>query len=327
LYNIIKIEKEADKLKKTSIGGQAVIEGVMMRGKTIYAMAVRNPEGGITLEEQNCTGLSKKYKLFTLPIFRGMAAFVDSLVTGTKIMMRSAEIAGEAIMEEEEPSKFEKWVMDKFGDKINDIIIYISVFLSIIMSVGLFFMLPVWLGGFFKTVIPTWGLGVVEGLIRISIFLIYIFAISKMKEIQRVFQYHGAEHKTINCFEKELPLTVENVRTCTRLHKRCGTSFLLIVMIISMIVLFFVQTDNIALRFVSRIVLVPFIAGISYEVIKWAGSSDNKLVAMVSYPGLCLQKITTSEPDGSQIETAIAAMKKVLEVEGDDSQKIEEIKK
>ena len=148
-----------------------------------------------------------------------------------------------------------------------------------------------------------------------------------MKEIQRVFQYHGAEHKTINCFEKELPLTVENVKTCTRLHKRCGTSFLLIVMIISMVVLFFVQTDNIALRLISRIVLVPFIAGISYEVIKWAGSSDNKLVAMVSYPGLCLQKITTSEPDGSQIETAIAAMKKVLEVEGDDSQKIEEIRK
>ncbi|HIT88532.1 MAG TPA: DUF1385 domain-containing protein [Candidatus Coprocola pullicola] len=313
-------------MKRTSIGGQAVIEGVMMRGKTIYAMAVRNPEGGITLEEKNCTGLSKKYKIFTFPIFRGMAAFVDSLVTGTKIMMRSAEIAGEAMMEEGEPSKFEKWIMDKFGDKVNDFIIYFSVFISILLSVALFFMLPVWLGGFFKTVIPTWGLGVVEGLIRIGIFLAYIFAISKMKEIQRVFQYHGAEHKTINCFEKELPLTVENVKTCTRLHKRCGTSFLLLVMIISMVVLFFVQTDNIMLRFVSRILLVPFIAGLSYEVIRWAGSSESKLVAMVSYPGLCLQKITTQEPDGEQIETAIAAMKKVLEVEGDDSKKIEEEK-
>ena len=313
-------------MKRTSIGGQAVIEGVMMRGKTIYAMAVRNPEGGITLEEKNCTGLSKKYKIFTFPIFRGMAAFVDSLVTGTKIMRRSAEIAGEAMMEEGEPSKFEKWIMDKFGDKVNDFIIYFSVFISILLSVALFFMLPVWLGGFFKTVIPTWGLGVVEGLIRIGIFLAYIFAISKMKEIQRVFQYHGAEHKTINCFEKELPLTVENVKTCTRLHKRCGTSFLLLVMIISMVVLFFVQTDNIMLRFVSRILLVPFIAGLSYEVIRWAGSSESKLVAMVSYPGLCLQKITTQEPDGEQIETAIAAMKKVLEVEGDDSKKIEEEK-
>ena len=313
-------------MKRTSIGGQAVIEGVMMRGKTIYAMAVRNPEGGITLEEKNCTGLSKKYKIFTFHIFRGMAAFVDSLVTGRKMMMRSAEIAGEAMMEEGEPSKFEKWIMDKFGDKVNDFIIYFSVFISILLSVALFFMLPVWLGGFFKTVIPTWGLGVVEGLIRIGIFLAYIFAISKMKEIQRVFQYHGAEHKTINCFEKELPLTVENVKTCTRLHKRCGTSFLLLVMIISMVVLFFVQTDNIMLRFVSRILLVPFIAGLSYEVIRWAGSSESKLVAMVSYPGLCLQKITTQEPDGEQIETAIAAMKKVLEVEGDDSKKIEEEK-
>ena len=137
-------------MKRTSIGGQAVIEGVMMRGKTIYAMAVRNPEGGITLEEKNCTGLSKKYKIFTFPIFRGMAAFVDSLVTGTKIMMRSAEIAGEAMMEEGEPSKFEKWIMDKFGDKVNDFIIYFSVFISILLSVALFFMLPVWLGGFLK---------------------------------------------------------------------------------------------------------------------------------------------------------------------------------
>ena len=301
-----------------------MIEGVMMRGKTIYAMAVRNPEGGITLEEKNCTGLAKKYKIFTFPIFRGMAAFVDSLITGTKIMMRSAEIAGEAIEEEGEPSKIEKWIMDKFGDKVNDFIIYVSVFFSIIMSVALFFMLPVWLGSFFKEIIPPWGLGVIEGSVRIGIFLIYIFAISKMKEIQRVFQYHGAEHKTINCFERELPLTVENVKTCTRLHKRCGTSFLLLVMIISMVVLFFVQTDNIMLRFVSRIVLVPFIAGLSYEVIKWAGSSESKIVAMVSYPGLCLQKITTQEPDGEQIETAIAAMKKVLEVEGDNSRKIEE---
>lgn len=311
-------------MRKTSIGGQAVIEGVMMRGKNIYAMAVRNPEGGITLEKEDWGGLAKKNSLFRLPIFRGMAAFVDSLVTGTKIMMRSAEIAGESFEDEGEPSKIEQWIMNKLGDKVNDVIIYCSVFLSIILSVGLFFMLPVWLGGFFKTFVPTWGLGIVEGLIRICIFLVYIFAISKMKEIQRVFQYHGAEHKTINCFEKELPLTVENVMTCTRLHKRCGTSFLLLVMLISMVVLFFVQTDNIMLRLVSRILLVPFIAGISYEVIRWAGSSDNKLVAMISYPGLCLQKITTSEPNADQIETAIAAMQSVLDAEGDDSKKIED---
>ena len=152
----------------------------------------------------------------------------------------------------------------------------------------------------------------------------YFLLIAKIEDVKRIFMYHGAEHKCINCIESGLPLTIENVRVSSKQHRRCGTSFLLIVMIISMVVLFFVQTDNIALRLLSRIILVPFIAGLSYEVIKWAGSSDNKLVAAISYPGLCLQKITTSEPDSGQIETAIAAMQKVLEVEGDDSKKIEE---
>lgn len=299
-------------MKRTNIGGQAVIEGVMMRGKKIYAMAVRNPEGGIVIEKNTCSGRSG---IFKLPIFRGMAAFLDSLVMGTKILMRSAEIAGEGLIEEEEPGKFEKFLVDKLGERLNQWLIYISVSISLVLGILLFFMLPTWLGSFFRQIVPIWALGIVEGLIRITIFLLYIFAISRMKDIQRVFQYHGAEHKTINCFEKELPLTVDNVKECTRLHKRCGTSFLLIVMIISMFVFFFVRTDSIGLRFISRIVLVPFIAGISYEVIKWAGNSDNKIVAMVSYPGLCLQKITTSEPDASQIETAIAAMKGVLEDE------------
>lgn len=299
-------------MKRTNIGGQAIIEGVMMRGKKVYAMAVRNPEGGVTVEKGPCGGLMGKAKLFKLPIFRGMAAFVDSLVMGTKILMRSAELAGEALLEETEPSRFEKFLEEKLGGKLNDVLIYISVGVSIVLCVLLFFMLPVWLGSFFKQMVPTWALGIIEGLMRIAIFLCYIFAISRMQEIQRVFQYHGAEHKTINCFEKELPLTVENVKGCTRLHKRCGTSFLLIVMIISMVVFFFVRTDSIALRLVSRIVLVPFIAGLSYEVIKWAGNSDNKFVSLVSYPGLCLQKITTSEPDAGQIETAIAAMEGVL---------------
>ena len=163
--------------------------------------------------------------------------------------------------------------------------------------------------------VPTWALGVIEGLIRIAIFLLYLFGISRMKEIHRVFQYHGAEHKTINCFESEKELTVENVLPCTRLHKRCGTSFLLFVMIISMVVFFFVRTDDFLLRLVTRIILVPVIAGLSYEVIRWAGNSNSKLVALISYPGLCLQKITTAEPDPDQIETAIAAMKWVLEDE------------
>ena len=300
-------------MKRTNIGGQAVIEGVMMRGKKMYAMAVRNPEGGITIEKKELGGLGRK-GLFRLPIFRGVAAFVDSLVTGTRILMRSAEIAGEDWTEEAEPSKFEKFLQEKLGDRMNNII-YCSVGFSLILGMLLFFLLPVWLGNFFKTMVLTWALGVIEGLIRIAIFLLYLFGISRMKEIHRVFQYHGAEHKTINCFESEKELTVENVLPCTRLHKRCGTSFLLFVMIISMVVFFFVRTDDFLLRLVTRIVLVPVIAGISYEVIRWAGNSNSKLVALISYPGLCLQKITTAEPDPDQIETAIAAMKGVLEDE------------
>lgn len=304
------------KERRTNIGGQAVIEGVMMRGKKIYAMAVRNPEGEIVIEKKDWGGLGKK-GIFKYPIFRGMAAFVDSLVSGTKILMRSAEIAGEG-WEEEELSPFEQWLTDKLGDKINDILIYFSVFLSLVLGMGLFFVLPVAIGNLFKSVVPAWGLGVIEGLIRIGIFLAYLWLISRMKEIRRVFQYHGAEHKTIACFESGKELTVENVRPCTRLHKRCGTSFLLFVMLISMVVFFFVRTDVFLLLLVTRICLVPFIAGISYEVIRWAGKSESGFVKVVSAPGLCLQKLTTAEPDDGQIECAIAAMKGVLEDEPEE---------
>lgn len=304
------------KERRTNIGGQAVIEGVMMRGKKIYAMAVRNPEGEIVIEKKDWGGLGKK-GIFKYPIFRGMAAFVDSLVSGTKILMRSAEIAGEG-WEEEELSLIEQWLTDKLGDKINDILIYFSVFLSLVLGMGLSFVLPVFCGNFFKAYVPTWALGVIEGLVRIAIFLAYLWLISRMKEIRRVFQYHGAEHKTIACFESGKELTVENVRPCTRLHKRCGTSFLLFVMLISMVVFFFVRTDVFILRLVTRICLVPFIAGISYEVIRWAGRSESGFVKVVSAPGLCLQKLTTAEPDDGQIECAIAAMKGVLEDEPEE---------
>ena len=256
--------------KRTNIGGQAVIEGVMMRGKKIYALAVRNPEGEIVVEKKPVISMNKG--LFKLPIFRGMAAFVDSLVNGTKILMRSAEIAGEG-WEDEELSPFEKWLMDKFGDKITDILIYFSVFVSLVLGMTLFFVLPVAIGNLFKSFVPGWGLGVVEGLIRIGIFLGYLWLISRMKEIQRVFQYHGAEHKTIACFESGKELTVENVRPCTRLHKRCGTSFLLFVMLISMVVFFFVRTYVLIIRLITRLFMVPFIAGISFDVLRGAGRS------------------------------------------------------
>lgn len=308
-------------LRQNYIGGQAVIEGVMMRGKKMYAMAVRTPEGTLAVEKKDIDDVFSRYKIFKYPIFRGIASFIQSLIIGTKIIMRSTQLAGleEETEENTEPSKFEKALQKMFGDKLTDVLIYISVAVSLVFSIGLFFVLPVFIGSLLRPILPgTWALGIAEGLIRIAIFLLYLFLVSRMKEIKRVFQYHGAEHKTINCFEHGEELTVENVKKYTRLHKRCGTSFLLIVMIISMVVFFFIRTDTIWLRLVSRILLVPFVAGISYEVIRWAGRSDSPVVKIVSAPGLCLQKITTAEPDGSQIEAAIAAMKGVLEEEAED---------
>lgn len=306
------MSKKSDK-KPFYIGGQAVIEGVMMRGKTLYAMAVRSSNGDIVVEKEKIDGAVYTNPFFKLPIIRGIVSFITSLVIGTKILMRSAEIAGDDIAEEEEPSKFEKFLQDKFGEKFNDILIYFSVAVSLIMGIAIFFLLPTFLGSFFKNLIPTWALGIIEGILRIIIFLVYIFIISRMKEIQRVFQYHGAEHKTINCYESGEELTVENIKKHTRLHKRCGTSFLFIVMLVSMVLFVFVRVDTIWLRMLSRILFVPVVAGISYEIIRWAGSSESPLVKIVSLPGFCIQKITTAEPDGKQIETAVAALKGVLE--------------
>ena len=302
-------------MSKTYYGGQAVIEGVMMRGRRVYATAVRTPEGEIAVEKKDNETILGKYKLFTYPIFRGISAFLDSLIVGTKILMQSAVLAGEEETEEE-PSKFEKKLMDKYGEKLNDYMMYSSVAVSIVIALLLFFMLPVWLGSFFnKYISGPHMLSVIEGLLRIVIFLVYIFLISRMKEIQRVFQYHGAEHKTINCYEAGEALTPENVKKHTRLHKRCGTSFMLIVMVVSMVVFVFVRTDNIGMRMLSRILLVPFISGVSYEIIKWAGRSDSIFVKLVSAPGMCLQKLTTAEPDEEEIECAIAALVTVLEDE------------
>lgn len=297
-------------------GGQAVMEGVMMRGKSMYAMAVRRPDHEIELVKKDLPPLSAKYPFLKLPVVRGVVSFVDSLVVGMKIITISAEIAGFE-EEEGEPSKWEVFLQNKLGDKLNDVLIYFSVGLAIFLAVGLFVLLPTVIGSFLAEALKEnlWALGIAEGFLRIGIFLLYIILISRLKEIRRVFEYHGAEHKTINCFESKEELTVENVRKHSRLHRRCGTSFLLIVMIVSMIVFLFVQTRTVWLRFLTRIVLVPVIAGLSYEVIKWAGRSEGMLVKVISYPGMCLQKLTTAEPDSDEIETAIAALKGVLESE------------
>ncbi|MFR4986454.1 MAG: DUF1385 domain-containing protein [Lachnospirales bacterium] len=303
-----------------SIGGQAVIEGVMMRGKSVYCMAVRNVNTKeISIEKDKVKSLGNKSKILKMPFIRGIASFIDSLVLGMKIIMKSATLSGiDQEEESEKKSKLDIWLENKFGEKLTDYIIYFSVFISIILSIVIFMVLPVWISSFIARFfsISLSGIGVIEGLVRILIFLGYILLISKMKDVQRLFKYHGAEHKTINCFESGDELTIENVKKHTRLHKRCGTSFLIIVMIVSMIVFMFLRTDNVTIRVLSRVILVPLIAGISYEIIKLAGRCDNIFVKIISAPGMALQKVTTKEPEDDMIETAILSLKGVLEEEG-----------
>lgn len=318
---MVKGEKMAEKEHKTSIGGQAVMEGVMMRGPYKTAVAVRKPDGEIiTKTDEN--GTKKRHKISKLPIIRGCVNFVESLVIGMKALMYSAEFAD---VEDDEPSesKFDKWLEDKLGDKLKDVVIYFAVFLSIIMSVGLFILLPSVISGAVEAIPAlTWLTGtktftsVFEGIMRMAIFFLYMVLVSRMKEIRRVFEYHGAEHKTIACYEAGEELTVENVKKHQRFHPRCGTSFLLFVMIISIIVYAFLPRFDeynkiiaILLRMATRLLCLPVVSGLSYEVIKWAGRSKNKFVGILSKPGLWMQKITTREPDESQIEVAIASMK------------------
>jgi uncharacterized protein YqhQ len=307
------------KPEKKYYGGQAVMEGVMMRGTNGYAMAVRKPDGDIAVEKKKWSPAGERLKFLKWPLLRGVVSFVESLVLGMKTLMRSAELAGlEDIEESEDMSRFERFLTEKLGDKLGDVIIYFSVALALVVSLLLFMLLPAFVGGLFGRLISEehwWALGIIEGVVRMAIFIAYMYLISLSKELRRVFQYHGAEHKTINCFEAGDALTVENARRHTRLHRRCGTSFLLIVMIISMIFFIFVKTNTVWLRFATRILFIPLIAGVSYEVIRWAGRSDGPLVRLVSYPGMMLQKISTAEPDDGQIETAIAALKGVLEDE------------
>lgn len=296
---------------KTSIGGQAVMEGVMMRGPRDIAISVRKPDGEIVTDKKIAPSLTKKNKILGLPIIRGCISFFESLVTGTKALMYSADFVD--IESEEQPSKFDQWIERVCGDKLKDYVIYFSVFLSLVFSIGLFILLPTIVVGFLKNWIPGQVLkSLLEGVVRILIFLSYLYFAAKLPDIKRVFEYHGAEHKTIACYEAGEELTVENARTKCRLHPRCGTSFLLIVMVVSIIVFSFLRWDNVWIRSLTRIVLLPVVAGVSYEIIKYAGRHDNWLTRIISWPGLMLQKITTQEPDDSQLEVAIASLDAVL---------------
>ncbi|MCL2575957.1 MAG: DUF1385 domain-containing protein [Defluviitaleaceae bacterium] len=297
-------------------GGQAVVEGVMMRGKDHYCVAVRNPAGGI----ETRTGQVVQSKFTTVvgkvPILRGIVRLGSSMMVGMKVMTASAEISG---LDDtaENASKFDKWLERKFGDKLGNFIIILAVIMSLGFSVALFMVLPTWLSSFATPLLGEhlWALGIIEGLTRLAIFMVYLIIISRIKDIRRVFQYHGAEHKVINCYEAGEELTPDCAKRYGRLHRRCGTSFLLFVMLISMIFFLFVNTDTVWLRVASRILFVPFIAGISFEVIRWAGISKSPIVKVLSWPGFMLQKITTAEPDERQMEVAIAALNGVLAAE------------
>lgn len=302
-------------IKPNSIGGQAVIEGVMMRGPEVYTVSVRKESGEIVSNTKPTKNMVARAKVFSLPIIRGIVAFIDSFVVGLQTLTYSAEmVAGEEY--DEEPSKFEKWITKTFGDKADKIIINVTMAISFVLSIGIFMVLPMWLSRFVKSMIPGSFLqNLIEGIFRIVLFLGYMTLVSKMKDIERTFQYHGAEHKTINCFDQGKELTVENVRGCSRLHKSCGTSFLFIIMIVSILVFSVFTTQVLWQRTAIRIIMVPIIAGISYEFIRWARRSEGSRASDIfSKPGMWLQKkFTTREPDDAQLEVAIAAVKGVLE--------------
>lgn len=298
----------------TSIGGQALIEGIMMRGPEKIAVSIRKPNGEIELTEEKVKTLGDKYPFFKLPFIRGVIALVESLFLGTRMLMYSAEF----IEEEEE---IEEDILDKlFGDNAEDVGIGITVIISILMSVGLFMLLPTMITSIFRRVIENpITLNLIEGFIRICIFMIYIISISRLDDIKRVFEYHGAEHKAIHCYEGEKELTVENVKKYPILHARCGTSFLFMVMIVSILVLSLFGWPNPLQRFINRIIMFPVIAGISYEINRLIGKSSSKLAYALSYPGLMIQKFATvKEPDESQMEIAIVALKKVIPENKDD---------
>ena len=299
-------------MKSSNIGGQAVLEGIMMRHGDDYAVAVRKPDGEIFVQKEEYHSVIKWKALTKIPFIRGVFNFIDSMVLGIKTLMFSAEyyddeeeVKSEKELTEEEiakKEKQEKWMMNA------------TVAIFVVIAVAVFMVLPYFLSSLLKPLMPSYHLRtLVEGFVRIGIFILYIALISRMDDIQRTFMYHGAEHKCINCIEHGLPLTVDNVRISSRQHKRCGTSFLFFVLAISIILLMLIQVESPLMRVIVRIALIPVIAGISYEVLKLAGRSENPIINLLSRPGLAIQKLTTKEPDDSMIEVAIQAVEAVFD--------------
>lgn len=303
-------------VKKTSIGGQALIEGIMMKGPDKIATAVRKPDGEIEVKESEINQIFKN-KFFKLPLIRGSFVLIDSLVNGVKELMYSAEFYGDDY-EEDAVDRFLKKI---FKDKADTAIIYASVAIALVFSVGVFILGPTLLTNILKNLVKnTFLLNLIEGVIRVGLFVGYVYMVSKLDDIKRVFMYHGAEHKTIHCYEHGEELTVDNVRKYSTLHPRCGTSFMINVMLISIIVFSFFGWPNPLMRLVIRLAMLPVIAGISYELNKYVGrcEKENILTKIISYPGFLIQKITTKEPDDSMIEVAIEAMSRVIPANGVD---------
>lgn len=292
-------------MKYSGIGGQAVMEGVMMKNKDHYAVAVRKPDGNIEVKKEEFKGISSKCKLFRVPFIRGIFSFIDSLTLGMSTLTYSA-----SFYEEEEDTKKTEQEKKKSDTVFN----VITIMISVILAVGIFMVVPFYLSQLLEKVISSKTLIIfLEGVIRLLIFIIYIVLISFMKDIKRVYMYHGAEHKCINCIEHGMPLTVDNVRISSKEHKRCGTSFMLLVMCISILILMLVRFDSRILRLIARIVLIPVIAGISFELLRLAGTKENVFTNIISKPGLLLQRLTTKEPDDSMIEVGIASVEAVFD--------------
>ena len=296
-------------MKKQSVGGQALIEGVMMQSKDKRAMAVRKSDGEIVIKKNKIKSWINEKNIDKVPFIRGSFILIETMIEGVKSLNFSSDF-----FLDEEYDAFDRFMKKIFKDKANDVAIWFSIILSLILSLGLFILVPTFIGGVFSNIIKNnILLNLVEGLARISILFLYIVLVSKSKDIERVFQYHGAEHKSIYCYENDLELTVENARKFGRLHPRCGTNFLFIVMFTSIILFSFFGWPNPIVRIIIRIVFVPIVAGISYEIIKFLGKYNNKFTKIVAYPGMMLQKFTTKEPDDEQLEVALEALKAVIE--------------
>lgn len=299
-------------MKYSGIGGQAVIEGIMMKNGRNYAVGVRKPDGSIEVQTREYVSFTEKHKWAALPLVRGVFAFADSMILGLKALTFSASFYDEE--EEGEPSAFERWLDKVFGDRLEKVLMTFSMTLAFVLALVIFLWLPLTVSGLIRSAGAGENLtAIFEGVLRILIFIAYIKLISRTEDIRRTFMYHGAEHKCINCVEHGLPLTVENVALSSKQHKRCGTSFIFIVMFISILFFMVIRADSPLLRFGLRILLIPVIAGVSYEFLSLAGKSDNPVVNLLSRPGMWMQNLTTSEPEKDMIEVAIAAVESVFD--------------